>query len=536
MTAPDQFHFEMPFGDDLLDTYDRPILDTFDRQIQDAGSWQDIQADVLTTSPIVIVQGQRSGDTLDRVADGGTIKFTLNNSAFNSAGLVGYYSPDHSAKRAKFYVGQKVRVGVTWNATTEWFAQGQIIQIDPVPGLLGNKQVDVVVGDWLELAARTPMPRIAIQESVTDDQVLQTIVNELGTDAPTETDLDIGTYTYDYALTDVEDEVTPVMSVLQRLGLSGLGRIFITGGTTSGEILRYVNLENLLAYGEPVATFVNQFMDTEASRRARQRIKRVIATAYPLDLAADQTIYTLPAEISIGAGETIELIGYFRDPNTSSSLSIPAVNVDTPAADTGFKFSSVSGSGNDLNASFQIQSFDVGARSFKATLRNAAGVIGYLWQFNVNGDALYPYNSMPVKVEDTTISEKDAVTLNYDLPYQSTYSIASQIAQALFDWYSTEVTVMPFIDFVPSLSDDDFERMLACKPGERISVTEDVTGISYIMIVMGREISIFNGGAYIKERLYIAPAQQVESGLFFTLDTLGQDDLDGDNTVLAFGS
>lgn len=425
MTAPDAFHFEMPFGDDLLDTYDRPILDTFDRQIQDAGSWQDIQDDVLTVNPIIVVQGQRNGDPLDRVADGGTIKFVLDNSAFNSAGLLGYYSPDHSNKRAKFYVGQKVRVGVTYDGSTEWFSEGQIIQIDPDPGLLGNKRVNVVVGDWLELASRTPMPRIPVQESVTDDQVIQTIVDELGTDAPTETDLETGAYTYAYALTDVEDEVTPVMTVLQRLAQSGLGRIFITGGATSGEILRYVDLTSLLAYGEPVATFHNDFMESDASRRARQRVKRVIATAYPMQAVAAETLYSLPAEIAIAAGETIELIGYFRDPNTSSSLSIPAVNVDTPAADTGFKFSSVSGSGNDLNASFQIQSFDVGARSFKASLKNAAGVTGYLWQFTVEGDALYPYNSLPVRVEDTAIPEKDAVTLSYDLPYQDDYYIAS---------------------------------------------------------------------------------------------------------------
>lgn len=535
MTTPDDFHFEIPFGDDLLDTYDRPILDTYDRQIQDAGSWQDIQADVLTTSPIVIFQGQRNGESTDRVADPGTIKFVLDNSAFNSAGLLGYYSPDHTNLRAKFYIGQKVRVGVTWNGDVEWFSEGRIVQINPDPGLLDNKRVNVTVGDWLELASRTPMPRIPVQESVTDDQILQTIVTALGTDGPRETDLETGAYTYEYALTDVEDEVTPIMSVLQRIAQSGVARIFITGGATSGETLRYVDLYSLLAYGEPVAVFNNAFMESDASRRARHRVKRVIATSYPMQAVADEAIYSLPAEIAISAGETIELIGWFRDPNTSSSLSIPAVNVDTPAADTGYKLSSVSGSGNDLNGSFQIVSFDVGARSFKASLKNTSGVTGYLWQFNVNGDALYSYSSQPVKVEDTSIAENDATSLNYDLPYHSEYALTKEIATAMLSWYSPVVTVMPFIEFTPSLSDVDFDKLIACKPGELISVVEDVTGIAYSMIVMGREIRIHNGGAYITERLYIAPAQQVESGLFFTLDTLGQDDLDGTNTILAFG-
>lgn len=535
MASPDAFYFQMPFGNPIQDTFGRDVLDTAGREILDL-DWSDIQADVLTETPITIFQGQRYGDPLDRVADGGTIKFVLNNSQSNSAGLVGYYSPDHSNKRTHYGLGTLVRVGIEKDAVVEWLAQGRIISIDPEPGLLGNKRVDVTAGDWLELASRTPMPRIPVQESVADDQVLQIIVDALGPDAPADTDLEAGAYTYAYALTDVDDEVTPVMTVLQRLAQCGLGRIFITGGSTGGEILKYVDLYSLLAIGEPVASFVNQFTNAEASRRAYKRIKRVTATSYPLNKVDDVTIYSLPAEISISPGETIELTGFYRDPAASSSLSIPAINVVEPVEDTGFKFSSTSGSGNNMNADLEIVSFAVGARSFKARLKNTAGTTGYLWQFDVNGDALLPYDSLPVTSVDNTIPEKDAVSLNYDLPYHNNFYTTKEISSALLDWYSIEATSMPYIEFVPSASEDDFQKLLACKPGELISVTETVTGISYLMIVLGREINIWNGGAYITERLYITPAQQVESGLFFTLDVEGLDELDGPNTILAFGS
>jgi hypothetical protein len=365
---------------------------------------------------------------------------------------------------------------------------------------------------------------------------LQIIVDALGVDAPAETDLETGAYTYAYALTDVEDEVTPVMTVLQRLAQCGLGRIFITGGETSGEILKYVDLYSLLAIGEPVASFVNEFTNAEASRKAYKRIKRVTATSYPLKMVDDVIVYALPAEISIAAGATIEIIGFFRDPAASSSLSVPAINVSQPTAGAGFNFSSVSGSGNNMNLDLEIISFDVGAQSFKARLKNTAGITGYLWQFNVNGDALLPYDSLPVTSVDKTIPEKDAVSLNYDLPYHDNFYTTKEISEALLNWYTIELTSMPYIEFVPSLSDADLQKMLIAKPGELISVTDDVTGISYLMIVMGREIDIWNGGAYITERLYITPAQQVESGLFFTLDVEGLDELDGPNTILAFGS
>lgn len=535
MTIPDNLYFQMPFGNSIQDTYDRDILDTASRPILDQ-DWADIQADVLAEAPITIFQGQRNSDPVDRVADGGTIKFMLNNAVSNSAGLMGYYSLDHLNVRAGFGLGAMVRVGIEKDAVIEWLAQGRIISVDPDTGLLGNKAVSVTAGDWLELASRTPMPRTPVQENVTDDQIIQSIMDELGADAPVETDLNIGVYTYNYALTDVEDEVTPVMTVLQRVAQCGLGRIFITGGTTSGEILKYVDLFSLLAISDPVAVFVDQFMKSEASRRAYKRIKRVTATAYPLQKSDDVLVYALPSEISIPAGQTIELTGFFRDPDASSSNSIPAINVGEPVANTGFKFSSTSGSGTGMNSDLEILTFDVGAKSFKAILKNNGVVTGYLWQFNVYGDALLPYDSLPFTAVDSSIAEKDAVSLNYELAYHDDYYITSEIANALLDWYSIEVTNMPYIEFVPSLSDDDFQKMLDSKPGELISVTESVSGVSYLMIVLGREINIWNGGSYIAERLYITPAQQVESGLFFTLDSLGLDDLDGDNTILAFGS
>lgn len=538
MAQPDDFFIQMPFGNNILDTYGREILDTAGRNILDL-DWANVNSDVLTETPITIFQGQRDGsDPRARVADAGFIKFELDNSINNSGGLLGYYSPDNSNLRdPDFNLGMLVRVGMEKDSVTEWLAQGRITSIEPDPGLLGDKRVLVTAGDWMELAANTVMPRIEVQESVTDDQALQTIIDALGTDAPASTDLDVGDYTYEYAFTDVEDERTYVMSVLQSLGQSGQGRIFITGGTTSGEVLKYVNLTNLLSIGTPVATFVDDFTAAKASRKVRTRVRRVLATAYPhAKDSAPVVLFNLTEELSIPAGETAEFVGYFRDPNDSSAKKIAAINVVQPVAATDFNFSSVSGSGSDLNASLGFEVWSVGTKSFRVRLINNSGSTGYLWFYQVRGEGLYPYDELGYSATDTTINERDGITLDYDLPYQSTQPILAEIASALLGWYSVESTQLPYIDFVPSLSDDDFEKMLVSKPGELIAVTDTVTGISYNMLVVGRELQIWNNGKYIEARLYITPTLQVESGLYATLETLGLDDLDGTNTILGFGS
>ena len=379
------------------------------------------------------------------------------------------------------------------------------------------------------------MPRIPVQTSVTDDQIIQAIVDALD-EAPNETDLDVGAYTYEYALTDVEDDKTKVLTVLQNVAQCGLGRIFITGGATSGEVLKYVDLYSLLSVVEPVAAFNNTFTATEASQRANTRLRSAIAIAYPMVKDSSPVVlYTLSSPITIAAGAAFEFIGYFRDPNASSSRTVAAVDVVAPVVNTDYKFSSVSGSGNDLNADFVVSAWEVGSRSFRIAGTNTSGSTGYLWQFQVRGEGLYPYDTISYPAVDTSIRESEGAALTYELYYQSDYLIAKEVATSLLGWYSVEASNMPFIEFVPTASDADYQKMLDCKPGEVISVTESVTGISYGFLIVGRELAIWHGGRHITERLFIIPLLQVESGLYFTLDTLGQDDLDGDNTILAFG-
>ena len=534
MSVVDALHIEMTLGDTILDTYGREILDTAGRNILDFG-FISIADDVLTVTPTTIFQGQKNGDVVDRVADPGTIKLVMNNNTNNSGDVVGYYSPDSGNKRGRFGNGARVRVGLEKDSTIEWLSEGRIIDVKPVPGLLNNKTVDVICGDWIEVASRTPMPRIAVQQSATDDGLIQAILNELD-DIPKDTDFETGAYTYDYALTDIVDEETKVLTALQTIAQCGLGRIFIIGGTTSGEVLRYVDLYSLLSVTDPVATYVNTFIQTEAGRRANRRVKRVVVTGYPMAKdSAPVVLFTNPQQIQIAAGAEVEFSGFFRDPNASSAQTIAAVDVVQPVVNTDYKFSSTSGAGTDLNASLTILSWDVGSRSFTIRVRNDAAVTGYLWFYQVRGEGLYPYDAITYTAIDTSIKESEGITVNFDLPYHDDYYTISSIAEAILGWYNVEATSIPYIEIVPTASEEDYARFLVSKPGEVIAVVEDVTEVAQNMVVLGRDIAIWNGGGHVTARIYLMPVQQVENALYFTLDTDGQDDLDGDNTIIAFG-
>jgi hypothetical protein len=535
MAAPDALHVEFALGTPILDMTGDPILDMTGDPILDM-DWTDVQDDVMTETPITIFQGQRNGDLMDRVADVGTISLIMNNNANNSGGAAGYYSPDHLSKRNGFANGLKVRVGITKDAVQEWFSQGKVISIDPVPGLLNNKLTKVTVADWIETASREgSMPSIGVQQSVTDDQVIQAIVDAME-DQPTETDLAVGAYIYPYALTDVEDGKETVLSVLQKLAQCGLGRIYVTGGTTSGEILTYVDLYSLLTTTDAVASFSDDQLSMSASRKAGKRVRSITVTLYPQIVdAAPVTLFTLPQEITLVSGDSVEIRCFFRDANGTSAKTIPAVDVSTPAIGTDIKLSSVSESGSgDLDADLTLNTFEVGSRSAFIKLTNDGGTTGYV-TLQIQGKGLYAYDPIGYTATDITIRQGEGIHVDYDLPYHSVYLTGKEIADNLLNWYALEVTDVPSLDYVPSLDEAAFAKLLAAKPGKIVNVSETVTGVSYAMIVIGREISIWNGGKYITERLFITPAQEVEGGLYFTLDTLYQDDLDGTNTILSFG-
>lgn len=510
MTVPDALYIEYySEGYDLLDMQSNTILDMEGNTILDMGEWIDLAGDVLGEPPIVIFQGQRNSGPQDRVADSGSIRFTLKNGIDTSGGVVGYYSPDHASVRNRWGLGKVVRVGLESAGVIDYIAQGKIMSIDPVAGNLSNKTVDVVAADWMDIASRTTMPWIKLGdvENSRDDQVIQVILDALD-DPPDSTDFDTGSYTYLYPLNDLNDGKDTVMTVLQRLAVNGLGRIYIVGNTTSGEVLKYVSKNTLVAGGTAVATFDNDFDEMELSRQAYRRAKRVIVTANGYTAYSLQQVYQLPAEVSVGAGATVEISGDFADVTGMVDL-----NKECPASVYGqtgsdIQFSATSGSGlNDLSANLTTV-LTLGINSFKASLSNSAVVTGYLNLFNFfgsgSGYGLFANTKNVYEVEDASIPEGQGVTIQWSAPYQNTYAKAKEIGDLLMSWHGNDITEVKYLRFTPTLDAENYAKMIDCKPGTLVNVKDDVTGIDADMLAIGFELQIWNNGNLMKETLYLS--------------------------------
>ena len=101
--------------------------------------------------------------------------FSLNNSEYNSASKLGYYSPANSNLRAGFSLETPVIFSVSYGGTTK-YKRFYVSQITPTPGVYGSRQVDIVASDFMGRTAVQNITGLAVQVSKRTDQGLATLM------------------------------------------------------------------------------------------------------------------------------------------------------------------------------------------------------------------------------------------------------------------------------------------------------------------------------------------------------------------------
>ena len=141
------------------------------------GVQTDITADVLLgVQPLHCSYGIKGSGPLDRVAQTGTLTFALNNSASNSGGVQGYYTPGHANARTGWDLGVLVYVGFTYGGTTYIKFHGTVNGIVPDAGQYQRQAVVVTCTDWIDEAAVSKLKEVAVQEDRKAGQLVTTLM------------------------------------------------------------------------------------------------------------------------------------------------------------------------------------------------------------------------------------------------------------------------------------------------------------------------------------------------------------------------
>jgi hypothetical protein len=505
--------------------------------------WTDITSDTrIGVQPLQIEYGIVGSGPLDRVASTGVMTWAMDNSAGNSGGVVGYYTPGHTNARAGWDIGIGVRCKLTYSGTDYYKGVGTLIAVVPDAGQYQRQAVSCTAVDWMDEAARTRIRGIGIQTNQRSDQIIDTVVTNSVTRQPPARSLNTGQSTFAIALDNMFDTESPVLAALADTTLSELGYLYVKGGTTGG-VLKFEDRHARPKFGAAVGSFDETMVSLDVTRSRADIINRVYVVVHPRTTAGSASVlYELTTTDSVpevAAGVTIQITAPFREASIKS-YRVAGTSVITPVSGTDWIANTASdGSGSVITSDVAVTLATTAANAVTFNIVNNGAVTAYLTTLQVRGTEVADISDTVMAASDstsaTTYGEIDS---RVDMKYESNAGeFASNIAEWILNTYKDPRYVIQQMSIVGNTSAYLMAQALAREPGDKITLAESMTGIVETG-GSGAEIGYFingcrfsvGGGGIIRVSWILSPAEQQN---FWILQQVGASEL-GISTVLGF--
>jgi len=441
------------------------------------GGWTDVSADVRGQQPIVCEYGITGNTPTDRIGSTGKLSFALNNAASNSGARLGYYSPLHASKRAGFDYNIGVRFWLGYHSAKVYKHLGKLADILPTPGAYGDRLVRCQSLDWMDDAARVYVPDLAAASAQRSDQLVTAILDAMTTQ-PAARAIETGIETFAWGLDGGTGQQQRVREELNKLALSEWGYAYIKGDSTQGGTLAFENRRHRSLNPTTYLTFADDMArDGLAMMGSRDDVYRTIAiTAHPTTVDAAATVlFALNTTTTyVRAGETIDTIfGPYRNPATNAPCGGTAMV--SPVSGTDYTMNAASdGTGSDLTANFTVTASYTG-QGVRYTIVNTGGTAGYITKLQARGKGVYRSSALVQKTVSGSYGDR---VLEIDLPYQSNINTAADIATYLATLLSTPAARVRSVKFLASKNATFLAAAVEREPGDRIAITETVSGLS----------------------------------------------------------
>jgi hypothetical protein len=446
-----------------------------------SGEWTDVTRDVRSAPRIRAKYGMAGVSPLDRVASTGELVFAMDNSAGNSAGKVGYYSPGHRECRPGFGYSIGVRWRVTWLGVPYYKFRGVLDSIQPVAGAHRERLTDCVVVDWMDEAARYRVRGIAAQLDSRANELIFTIVSLMPlqpADASSESGIDV----FPYALDTTKDGKTTALTEFQKIAISELAYLYVKGDTTQGGTLVFENRHHRSNKVTNAVTLSDTMVELEALRDRDDLLNHVTVTVRPRRVGGSTVVlFTLDSTVVVppnGASFTISCP--YSDPDNNAE-QIGGINMIDPVAVT--DYTAVAEWNNTVSLTNYITvSANFGGNSADVTFTNAhptdAAVMDF---FQLRGEGLFAFTSDAVLLESEDTASQDALGengLSFEMPYQADPNVGQGAANYLRHLYSDPTTIVRGVSFIANTDSTLMTAALAREIGDRVGIEETVTGVT----------------------------------------------------------
>jgi hypothetical protein len=300
--------------------------------------------------------------------------------------------------------------------------RGMMDDIDLMPPK--EKRVVIRVSDgWRLLADRKTT--LALATSQTTDVPMGNILNDVGWSSAWGRSLAAGADTIGYIWIDNEYAYDSLHDLVEsEQGLCWVG--------ADGKF-NFLSRHDLYNRAESLTLTDDVLLDNPEVAKPWESVRNKIRVqAYPVNLSATRTLWTLIDKPLVTPGQTITIWAEFVDTNGRRAA---ASNVVTPAATTDYTMNSNSdGSGTDLTANFTVTP-TIFSGSAKLVITNNGSTSGYVTLFQVRGKSLELQNVSAYVVDDASSqSVYGTRLLRLDLKYQQSTLVAKDLGDFLSSW------------------------------------------------------------------------------------------------------
>lgn len=512
-----------------------PYFSSITFEVLISGSWVDLSADVRQDPAPKFSRGIQGNKIDDRVADPGRLTFSLNNSAANSAGLVGYYSPGHTNCLTGWTTSLPVRLTFafdTWSIV-KWYGHIEPDGIKPYPGIYDDRRVDVSCVDFMGRASRHRIELLTPQADLYASEAIEYVLDNMP-ERPLDTDyypeaaslLDPMS-----AVFDVSGTETTAISEFQKIASSQRLYVYVRGknnGETLSTQLQHSTsiplatadvtdnlllesgdnllLENgsLLLLEQTAASALDGTdlqQGTEFSYGAGL-INFLTITTYPRRIDASAVVlWTMESATQLDAGESVTIRATYRDP--TSQARVNCLEGTAPVATTDYAaYANSDGTGTNYTANLSV-SVVFGSAEAEVTLTNTHASASFYTGgedilFQLRGKGIYTYDTVREVFKDTTSMNTHGVQpYTIDMKYQDGITITRFNSGAQYIANYKNPRLLPEkVQLTANKDNYNMSFFLFMEPHSVVRLSEDVTGVivSTTYWMQGYEAEIQPGG------------------------------------------
>ena len=427
---------------------------------------------------IVCEYGIRSNDPQDRVAPTGELSTSLDNSASNAARTLGYYSPAHPSRRPGFDFTIPVRWRIAFGGDVSYKFRGRLSDINVVPG------VDDTRDDG-------PIARVVARRAAAAGGTRNDFLNEVARSL--ETSLE----SFDIALDGAASGSTrpKVREELITIARSGYEYGYVKGDPVQGGTFTWENRQHRALNSDVLFTLTDEMIQgrglaVPGSRDEIYSTVQIFLRPTRVDSAPTTVLFSLQTvQTLVQPGESNStLFGPYRDPVSNDQIG--GLDQVVPAATTDYQMNVASdGSGDDLTANFTVTASVTGL-GVRFTVVNNGPVAGYITKLQVRGKGIYRYDAM---VEVAIPNSYGTRALQLEMTYLGNTNVATDIANFLKTVLSSPLARIKSVTFLANDSAAMMQAAILREPGDRIAISETVTGIDNEFTINGVRLELQPG-------------------------------------------